>query len=271
MHATPRLPVPVPAVVRVHVVAPGAAHDLSVSGRACSLSADERLRAARLVHPADQAAWVCAHAQLRAGLTELQGQQDLLRPVPASDWRFIREAGGKPAIESDQTLLPIEFSLSHCRTRVVVAIGTTGPLGIDVEPWDTDLPDAWRVAREVFTPRERDWLAQGGAVDSPGQRRRFFALWTAKEAWLKALGTGLSFPLERLEAQPEAGLWRVQQADGRWQVDERWTMRAWDCGAHVVTLAVPRGSPTPQLLWGDAADLMSDPCCRSRPRPVRWS
>lgn len=80
---------------------------------------------------------------------------------------------GKPALD-----LPVEFSLSHCAGRILCALSTHGPIGVDVEPIGALTAAAFS---NFLGARERAW-----AGDDP---RRFCELWTRKEAVVKAAGT----------------------------------------------------------------------------------
>ena len=73
------------------------------------------------------------------------------------------------------------FSLSHSRERVMLAVSDR-ELGADTEQ-ETKCRDA--VARRIFTAGEYDFMCRE-------PERRFFFLWTRKEAVLKLLGTGFA-------------------------------------------------------------------------------
>ena len=93
---------------------------------------------------------------------------------PADSLAGLRYAAhGKPSLD-----LPVEFSLAHCVGRIVCAISTTGPIGVDVEPIGTLGAAEFR---NYLSEEERAW-----AGDDP---ERFCALWTQKEAIVKAAGT----------------------------------------------------------------------------------
>jgi 4'-phosphopantetheinyl transferase len=68
---------------------------------------------------------------------------------------------------------------------------------VDLEPLQPS--EALDAASELFLPAERDWAERV----PPGVRwRRLLALWTAKEAMLKALGHGFSFGMDQIELGP---------------------------------------------------------------------
>jgi 4'-phosphopantetheinyl transferase len=68
-------------------------------------------------------------------------------------------------------------------------------LGVDVEHL-RPMPDALAIAERYFSPAERRVLA---AVPAAQRDEAFFNCWTRKEAYLKAIGDGLSVPLDRFD------------------------------------------------------------------------
>jgi 4'-phosphopantetheinyl transferase len=101
--------------------------------------------------------------------------------------------------------LPLQFSLAHCAGRVACAVSTRGAIGIDVEALG-------RLSANDFplylSPAERAW-----AGHSP---RRFYSVWTRKEAVAKAAGTTGLPALPAVDTTPGARraafagrLWRI--------------------------------------------------------------
>jgi 4'-phosphopantetheinyl transferase len=73
----------------------------------------------------------------------------------------------------------------------LIAVGSVQRLGVDIEKIRGDV-DTAALAERFFSVRERAGLrALPDHLRVPG----FFACWTRKEAFLKATGEGLSFPL----------------------------------------------------------------------------
>ena len=90
---------------------------------------------------------------------------------------------GKPFIAGSA----LEFSVSHSASWTALAVGTA-PVGLDIE-YVTLLSDLDDVAAYALGPLERKALE----ACAPAERSRFFhRCWTRKEAYLKALGCGLS-------------------------------------------------------------------------------
>ena len=151
------------------------------------LSADEHARAARFAFPDDRARYIAAHDALRRLLARRMG-------VAPQDLVFGQSDHGKPFAGVAN---PPDFSLSHSAELAAVAIaprtgGRTCGIGIDIEAVravDIALAEEFFAAEEV---RELKRIRKQGG-DWIGA---FFQLWTGKEAVVKAIGTGLSTPLD---------------------------------------------------------------------------
>ena len=169
------------------------------------LDDSERERAARFRRPEDHLAFAATHTLKRLALAaERPGEH------PA-DLRFCANAFGKPTLADHRRPC---FNLSHTTGLVALAVSRQGPVGVDVEVIDEAIATS-DLARSTFTPAEVAVLE--GEAD---RIRAFFALWTAKEAVVKAEGQGLSLPLEAIfvgetEASGPSGLWRLWRAEPR--------------------------------------------------------
>jgi 4'-phosphopantetheinyl transferase len=105
---------------------------------------------------------------------------------------------GKPALHRP-TGTGLVFNLSHSEGVVALAIARTTAIGIDVEA-ERPVPKAPRLAQRFLSPAERDHVL---AVPAPARDRAFLAVWTRKEAWLKASGRGVSVRLSKVEVEPD--------------------------------------------------------------------
>lgn len=105
--------------------------------------------------------------------------------VAPEDVAFEVTAGGKPSVTRAQNPLDWRFNLAHSADVLVLAMVQGSEVGVDVERIRPEVD--WRgVAQVAFSEAERQTL------DGP---LRFYSLWTAKEAYLKACGQGLAAPL----------------------------------------------------------------------------
>jgi len=150
------------------------------------LSSDETLRADRFVFSRDRNRWIVAHGALRRLLGRYCGQDP--RAIA-----FDVGPRGKPMIARrsapDAT---IAFNLAHSHDRALLAVARDREVGVDVECVRNDF-DPLPIAREFFFGAE---LAAIHATAADHQRDAFFRYWVAKEAVLKAHGSGLALPLD---------------------------------------------------------------------------
>lgn len=179
------------------------------------LSADDLARIGRMRFPAGRHQQRITRALARHALSYY------LPAVPPADWRF--EAGelGRPSVARDMPdqARQLNFNLAHTEGLVVMAVGSMPGLGVDVERISATVP--LEVARRYFSTREISALDSLPAADQP---RRFQRLWTLKESYLKAVGTGISGGLGGMTFHFEPGGVRFER-DGdedawRWQFRE---------------------------------------------------
>ncbi|HEX6833777.1 MAG TPA: 4'-phosphopantetheinyl transferase superfamily protein [Rudaea sp.] len=105
--------------------------------------------------------------------------------------RIDYDVHGKPRIIGHA----LEFNASHSADRLLIAVSRGQPLGVDIETNRRERP--WiELARRFFTPDETAALQSAAPA---AQRGIFLALWSCKEAVLKAHGTGIRFGLQRVE------------------------------------------------------------------------
>jgi 4'-phosphopantetheinyl transferase len=102
---------------------------------------------------------------------------------------------GKPALADVHNKDRLYFNVSHSHSLTLYAMARERELGIDVEYVRQGLAIE-SIARQVCSPGEIEKLLKL----PPNQRNQaFFNCWTRKEAYVKAVGKGLAFPLDQLE------------------------------------------------------------------------
>ena len=101
--------------------------------------------------------------------------------------QMIHNIWGKPFFKDYRDVF---FSISHCRGGVAVSISGL-KTGIDIEQ---ARPFSVIAAQKILTAGELD-----SVMASPDPDRQFFRFWTLKESFGKALGTGLAYPLRKIE------------------------------------------------------------------------
>ena len=149
-----------------------------------SLALDEEGRAARFRFRRDQKRYIVARGILR----ELLGQY-LAKAPKAVEIAYSEY--DKPHLQEQQ----LQFNLAHSANVALFAFCQTANVGVDVERI-RHMSDAGSIAARFFAPGENE-IFQATAA---GQRdEAFFACWTRKEAFIKAVGEGLSYPLDAFE------------------------------------------------------------------------
>lgn len=149
------------------------------------LSATEQGRAKRFHFIADYQRFTISHGILRTILAHY------LNCHP-QELQYTYSAHGKPELAGHPQL---QFNLSHSQNRALIAVTWNTALGVDIEsmvkPHDID-----GIATRFFSTQESELLKK---LTGQEKIQAFFNGWTRKEAFLKALGKGLSFSLKNVE------------------------------------------------------------------------
>jgi 4'-phosphopantetheinyl transferase len=149
------------------------------------LNKDEQTRANRFHFPHDRAHFIVARGVLR----KLLGEYIAVVPEQV---QFNYNEFGKPFLLQKPTL---QFNLSHAQNKALIAITAASAVGVDIEYVERDI-DIDGIAQRFFSKHEHQQLQ---TLYSEEKRQAFFKGWVCKEAFLKALGMGLSYSLEKIE------------------------------------------------------------------------
>jgi 4'-phosphopantetheinyl transferase len=176
--------------------------------KACALalllSHAERSRAARFRLDRERRRFTIARALLRELLAERLG-------VPPESIEFVYAREGKPALAERFARSGWRFNLSHCEELAVFGFSRAGEVGVDVEAVHA-IAEADAIAANVFSRREHEAYRAAAPSERP---LAFFRGWTRKEAFVKALGGGLSMPLAELDVAHAPPGWRLQSFSPR--------------------------------------------------------
>lgn len=166
-----------------------------------SLSAEELAAERRFAREELRQRWRRTRAMARDVLSRYHD-------VPPEAWEFERSSLGKPEVVGPVNP-PLRFNLAHSGRLIVCAVSewgqdrvqssAEGTIGVDVE-LVRDRPSMRSLARRFFAHDEVTWLE---AQPPDQQRDAFYRIWTLKEAYLKAIGTGLSRPLKSFSVECE--------------------------------------------------------------------
>jgi 4'-phosphopantetheinyl transferase len=151
------------------------------------LSSHERARHDRFVFARDRRDFAAAHALLRRALSRYAD-------VSPAEWTFTEEPGGKPALVPHPAAPGLSFNLSHTHGLVACAIAGGQRIGVDVESVHRTIDEG--VAARFFSAVEN--AALRNCATPLARAQRFCELWTLKEAYIKAIGKGLSHGLDTI-------------------------------------------------------------------------
>jgi len=159
------------------------AHDSLTYLEPC-LDNRDRERAARFHFPEDRARFVLGRALARKCLGRYLNQMPESIALAYTD-------RDRPVLAHDET---IQFSISHARDLVAVAVTANARIGIDLE-WAQRSLDFPELAKRIFSGEDLRTFQAFPEHETPAA---FFRAWTRKEAYLKARGEGISEGLRQI-------------------------------------------------------------------------
>src|SRR5215475_2575475 len=149
------------------------------------LSQDERQRAMRFYRPADRDRYVVGRGILRKILSAYLA-------LAPDEVRFVYNEYGKPFISTDQNRGALSFNLSHSNGNALYVVARSRRVGIDIEYMREDFATL-EVAERFFSKDEFEAL-KAAPIDR--RTEAFFNCWSRKESYIKAIGMGVSYPLD---------------------------------------------------------------------------
>ena len=181
-----------------------------------TLSEDERARAGRFHFRKDKERFVAGRGILRTILGRFFG-------VCPSQLQFRFGENGKPAVVETYGRDAIGFNVSHSEGLGAFAFTIGREIGVDIE-YIRKFTEMDQMAHYLFSPSEIGLFQK---LSERNKVNAFFRCWTRKEAFLKAIGKGLSWGLEQVEvsfaADEPARLRKIQgdeRAASRWSIME---------------------------------------------------
>lgn len=181
-----------------------------------TLSPDEHARAQRFHFERDRRRYIVGRGVLR----------DILARYLDRDARqitFTYTERGKPYLPAEPSMPDIRFNLAHSSELAIYAFASKQDVGVDLE-YIHPVPELDQIAAHFFSAAEYQAIRSL----SGGQKQLgFFNCWTRKEAYLKALGDGLSKPLDQFEVSlAPADPARLLRVGGDEQEAQRWSLLA---------------------------------------------
>jgi 4'-phosphopantetheinyl transferase len=152
------------------------------------LAPDEKQRASRYYFRRDRNRFVVARALARIILGRYIG-------VSPREIRFTYNLFGKPFLDGlSGVIRKLQFNVAHSHNAALIAVTGDRKIGIDVE-WIRDDIDVSPIVERFFSQEEIGELRKSSRCD---RRQTFYQYWTCKEAFVKAVGKGLSHSLSQV-------------------------------------------------------------------------
>jgi 4'-phosphopantetheinyl transferase len=182
------------------------------------LSQDEYQRAERFRRPTDRRRFIAGRGILRKIISAYLA-------LAPGEVRFDYNKYGKPSISDDQNRGALSFNLSHSNSMALYAVARGRRVGVDVEYMREDFATL-EIAERFFSKDEFEAL-KAEPIDR--RTKAFFNCWSRKESYIKAIGMGVSYPLDGFtvslapDAAPallkvdadatETALWKMYELD----------------------------------------------------------
>lgn len=196
------------------------------------LSCREQEKASHFRFVADQDRSIVARGGLRHVLSRYcaKGPAEL---------QFVTGPYGKPQLS--QPSVPINFNVSHAGDYVLIGVTKDAECGVDIERPHREISEH-EIASRFFCRREVEWMQQAESG--------FMRLWTMKEAVLKAVGHGLSIPLNCVDVADVAagGESRVLVRTSRLESRQVWLKELKLLESYIASVAAVGGEFTVRIM-----------------------
>jgi len=170
------------------------------------LSTDEKKKADGFKFEIDKERFVISRGVLRV----LSGN---FLKIKLDEVHFRYGEFGKPSFATNTNL---KFNVSHSEDMIVIAFAEDVEIGVDVEFIKTDF-DSLKLAESFFSKNE---IISLKAQSKEELARAFFRCWTRKESFIKAEGSGLSFPLDKFTVSIDSDL-NAELLKTDWDISEK--------------------------------------------------
>lgn len=209
-------------------------HD-EVAGFLTTLSSDEQARAQRFHFAKDRDRFIIARGLLRKILSHYLS-------VKPEQLQFNYNPYGKPELLN---YTHIQFNLSHSHDIALFAIGQQS-VGVDIEYLGRTC-DINAIAARYFSVEEYQTI---NSLAGNQKIQAFFNGWARKEAFLKAIGKGLSYPLNQVEVtlHPEQSANFIAFHDGEHTLSD-WSLFALELKTNYAAALVTKGNPSSLHVW----------------------
>ncbi|WP_267382733.1 4'-phosphopantetheinyl transferase family protein [Cyanobacterium sp. uoEpiScrs1] len=152
------------------------------------LDREEKIKAKKFCFEEHQRRFIVARGALKIILSRYLN-------IPASTVEFTYSLRGKPKLTNKLGGDKLQFNLSHSHELAIYGVTYNHVIGVDLE-YIRSVSEAKKLAKRFFCSREYNHIS---LLTPPTLEKTFFKLWTAKEAYLKAIGEGIGRGLDQVE------------------------------------------------------------------------
>jgi len=203
------------------------------------LTPDESRRAERYYRAVDRDHFIVARGALRKILSTYLS-------IPPHELRFDYNKYGKPTLSGGKNHDALNFNLSHSHDLALYAVTRGRNVGIDIEYIREDFATL-EIAERFFSKNEVEMLK---SLPSNQRTIGFFNCWSRKESFIKALGMGVSYPLDRftvsLAPDDAPALLKV---DDQGQEPLNWIMYELMAGSEYAAAVIVENPPVVLKQW----------------------
>jgi 4'-phosphopantetheinyl transferase len=193
------------------------------------LSADEKARADRYLLPHLARRYIVGRGILRKILGQELGREP-------SSLEFTYGPQGKPLLKEPTNVF---FNLSHSEEVALVAVGFNRRVGVDVERVDSKI-EFMNIAKLVCNCQEQEMLLSLPETDRPAE---FFRIWTMKEALLKGIGVGITYPLNKLDSDQLSEFSIIDGSTTQFDGPVKWTVHKLSVHCGFASAIAVEGNP----------------------------
>ena len=207
------------------------------------LSKDEYQRAERFHRPTDRQRFIAGRGILRKIISRYLA-------LAPDEVRFVYNKYGKPFISTEQNRGALRFNLSHSNGMALYVIAQERRVGVDIEHMREDFATL-EVAEHFFSKNEFEALK---AVPINQRTKAFFNCWSRKESYIKAIGMGVSYPLDEFTVSliPDAAP-ALLKVDADATEAARWKMYKLDVAEGYAAALIIENPPVSlrRFLWNE--------------------
>lgn len=196
----------------------------------------ENQRAGRFYFARDQRRYIVARGTLRLLLSRYLAQPTASLPIDYTKYN-------KPYLVGSN----LNFNVTHSGELALIGFVWHREIGVDIEYTGRIIEDAAAIAQRFFSANENAIFQQ---LPQHQQQTAFYNCWTRKEAYIKAIGEGLSHPLDTFDVTLRPGEpAQFLSIDNNPTLTAQWSLTTLHPGRDYIAALAIQSPHTPLHLW----------------------